>query len=100
MYSATDGKITIFSFPADNDEFEKQIRASTHTINNVTKYIGVCEKHSPTGHEKIRKKGSDRPRNSLSIFEGILKSFLLQTLYSLSRKVYAVGPNRKLIKCD
>lgn len=34
---------------------------------------------------KMQKKGSDRPRNSPSIFEGVRKSYLPQTLVLSSR---------------
>ena len=70
--SGTDEKVPGFSFPTNNDECNRWIRALPYTINNVTKYISAYEKHWPTRYEKIRKKGSDRTRNPPSIFEGFL----------------------------
>ena len=58
MYCGTDENITVFSFSTDNDECDKWIWALPNTIIDITKYIGVSEKHWPTGYEKIRKKAA------------------------------------------
>lgn len=60
IYSGIDEKQNVFSFPIDCDKCEKQIGAPLNTINGVTKYIGVCEKHWPTGYEKIKKATIER----------------------------------------
>lgn len=57
MHFGTDENVTVFSFPADNDECDKWIQAFTpNEIINVTKCNGVYEKHVPTEYEKIWKK--------------------------------------------
>ena len=84
MHSATDEKVNVFSFPTDNNKCDRCVRALSNTTN-VTKYIGVREKHWPNGvrekhwpngYEKIRKKGSNILYNSPSIFEGVPKLYL------------------------
>lgn len=75
MHSATDEKVNVFSFPTDNNKCDRCVRALSNTTN-VTKYIGVREKHWPNGYEKIRKKVSNIHYNSPSIFEGVPKLYL------------------------
>lgn len=75
MHSATDEKVNVFSFPTDNNKCDRCVRALSNTTN-VTKYIGVREKHWPNGYEKIGKKGSNILYNSPSIFEGVPKLYL------------------------
>ena len=41
MFCGTDEKVTLFSFPTDNDECVKWIRGFPNIINNVTKFMGV-----------------------------------------------------------
>lgn len=38
-----------------NAKYEKEDQGLPNTLNNVTKHIGVCAKHWPTGHEIIPK---------------------------------------------
>ena len=60
-----------------SDECDQWIRASPNTISNTTEnklmYVRNIRQLDAT---KSKKKVSDRSHNLLSIFEGILKSYL------------------------
>ncbi|GFO11590.1 THAP domain-containing protein 5 [Plakobranchus ocellatus] len=58
-YSATDEKISVYSFPKDKDELEKWVRNLPNNISadQVTKYMGVCALHWPKDTELVRTKG-------------------------------------------
>ena len=61
--------------------------ALPNVIENVSKYIGICEKHWPVGFPKVRKKGADRPLDPPSLFENVPHSYLRQTIASPDRQV-------------
>ena len=88
VYSETDEMVTV-----NNNECHKWIWILPNIIY-VTKYVGACQKHWPTGDKKIRSRGNDKPRNPPSIFEGISKLYLLQTFMSPSHNVW-----KRLIAC-
>lgn len=71
MCSGTDKKVIVFSFCADSDGCHKWTSTLPNTISNIRKYIGVCEKAWPSGHEKIRKRHNDRAGHPKSLFEGV-----------------------------
>ena len=86
MYDGTVEKVSVFSFPSEEEECSKWINALPNKIQKVTKTIGVCEKHWPPGYETVRKKGFNRPKTPPSVFIGILSTFLPHTLVSPPRE--------------
>ena len=101
MHFGTDENVTVFSFPADNDECDKWIQAfTTNEIINVTKCNGVYEKHVPTEYEKIWKKDSNGLCNPAPLLKDLLyRNFhqfrLLVTFENGKRSViYPVAPIR------
>ena len=86
MYDGTVEKVIVFGFPTEEDECRKWTNALPNIIHNVKKTTGVCEKHWPTGYERMRKKGFDRPKHPPSVFHGIPATFSSQTLVSSPRE--------------
>ena len=61
-------KVPIFRFPKNEEECAWWIKAIPlrKTLNSKTSFI--CERHWPTGYEKISKKGKQRPRDPPTVW--------------------------------
>lgn len=88
MYDTTNEKVTVYGFPTpyDGPECKSWITALPNVVGNVSKNIGVCEKHWPKDFTTIRKKGAIRPRDPPSVFT-VPNSYLCQTFGTSDRGV-------------
>ena len=95
--------MTIFSFPKGKDQRELWF-ASLPNVTVDSKGKKICKKHWPENYETVWKKGRERPRYLLSVFD-LPASFCRQTLTSpreiKKRKIdYDSRQETQVISCD
>ncbi|PAA86097.1 hypothetical protein BOX15_Mlig018626g1 [Macrostomum lignano] len=78
-------KAVVYRFPSDKDEFRRWLGALPSQVKNVTRHMGICDKHWPHDAPRIKIKRFFRPVGPPSIFS-LPTSSIRQTFPVTSRQ--------------